>query len=727
MPKTIKSGLWSDPSIWDDLSTSDNSAQILHDVILDRDVVTSGINVSGSLTLDPTKSISLNSSKNIIVTGTLSSSPQGSVNHVITFTGINENNFVGGGDVVLDSDTGLWVMGAGQLNLQGALKGTWESLDWRNRIDSIISSAANQARNLTIQGTATGQSHIFIKSSKPQTIRYVKLRYLGPRRDKDGDGVTELVTGRYAVHFHHSEDGSRGSIIEGCIATYCNNHCFVPHGSHGITMRFNIVYNVLETAFWYDIGHKTNDLVWENNLVAHVDFLPRSQDQDSDGAPTFGVGGFLLGFGDGNSCNGNLVAYVNGDNREGGAYIWPEVRNDADPTAQLESPWTFENNAAHSCPSGISVWQNNNHHHIVKNFQTHNCEVSIFHGAYQNHYNYQGGYLIGGPIELRAASTSTNRVRFENMTIDASGGDYCVIANEGPLDGVSPILFRSCTFKNFAKKAIIDQNPGQGLKNIDVIDCGLGASAYQVSSVALSGETIRIQDAGVAVQVKKAGPSGISRFAPTIWGNGTGITAEYYTPDFKTLLLKRIEPNINIFDITHPQIHYAVPASFAVRWTGKIMPQYSEAYTFICAAGGGVRLWIDGKVTIDRWEEKYPGDISGTTAPLIAGKLYDIKLEYFNSDDRSECLLDWSSFSLKREAIPMSQLFPIGSTTSTTTTTSSSTTSMSSTAGTSTTSSTTTTTTTKVPMTTTTTTTTSTTAGPKVIIEILDNGTWRYK
>lgn len=742
MPKTLKSGSWFDPTVWDTIPTFSSLAEVNHDVTLDQDLTIAGINISGSLTLLSSADISIASSKNISVTGKLISSPGGSVVHSITFTGINENNFVGGGDIIVDSDIGLWVTGAGVLNLNGSLTGTWDSTNWRTDISTIISNAKKQSRNIIIGGTASGQSHLFIKSSSPQTIRYVKFQYMGPRKDANGDGVKELVTGRYACHFHHSEDGSRRSLVEGCIAANCNNHCFVPHGSHGITMRANMVFDAIETPFWYDIGHKTNDLVWEQNLVANVSFVERSQDQDSAGAPTFGVGGFLLGFGDSNQCNNNLVAFTSGDTREGGAYIWPEIRNDADPTLQLESPWTFKNNAAYGCPSGISVWQNNNHHHIVENFQAHACQTSILHGAYQNHYNYQGGYLNGGPIELRASSASTNRVRFEDMVIDANGGDYCVIANEGPLDGVSPIWFRNCNFENYRKKAIINQNPGPGLKLIDVVECGLPVTEYQVSNSALGGEVIRVQEGTQAWQITKSSTSSIKIFTPTSWNDGTGLTAGYYTPDFKTLLLRRVEPNINIFDITHPQIHYAVPASYAARWEGFIIPQTTENYTFICAAGGGVRLWIDGNLIIDQWDERYPGDIVSKPVALKVGVPYTIKLEYYNDDDRSECLLDWSTGTIKREAIPMDQLFPLGDVVTTTSTTTSS----SSTAGTSTTSSTTTTTTTKAPMTTTTTstttrtttkattTTTSTTttssttvAAPKVIIEILDNGTWRYK
>lgn len=631
--------------------------------IFDKDIIFNDkIEVEGTLILDSTKNVILTVTGNIIVTGLLISRPNPDVTHMIRFTGIDESKFVGGGDVPLDSDPGLWVIGAGQLDLQGTVQPIFEK--GITNPETLKQFASGATSNLRIEGTATGQSHIFIKSSKPQTIKYVGFRYMGPRRDRDGDGVKELVTGRYAIHFHHCDDGSRGTVIEGCIARDCNNHCYVPHGSHGITMRGNIAYNVTETPFWYDLGHKTNDLIWENNLVANVAYVPRALDQDSGDAPTFGAGGFVLGFGDGNICRGNVVIGTVGDTREGAGFIWPEIRNDTDPTLQLESPWTFEDNTAINCQAGLSVWQNNLHHHIVRNTTIIGCPVAILHGAYGNHYRYIGGKIIGGRIEVFAASATTNRIRFEDMDIHAGGQDYCVVMKEGPLlpdnppAGVAPVLFLHCKFSNFNKKAIIDQNPGAGWKYADVVDCGLTVDKYQVSSTAIAGETIRVQEADKAWKVTKSGSTAIGKFAPSTWGTGTGLKAEYFTPDFKTLLLSRVEPNINLFDLTHPSPHYLVPTSFTARWTGKIQPQLSEAYTFYCFAGGGVRLWVDNKLLIDKWAEKYPGQITSNKISLTAGQLLDLKLEFFNNDDRSGCTLEWASTSLKREFIPMSQLYP---------------------------------------------------------------------
>lgn len=619
--------------------------------------LTEVLEVEGVLVLDPKSNVTITTTKNIVVTGDLISQPEATVIHRILFTGIDESKYVGGGDVVLDSDIGLWAVGAGRLNLLGSEQPMFEK-GVTDR-DTLTKFASTATRNLRIEGTAAGQAHVFIKSSRPQTIRYVQLRYLGPRKDNNNDGIKDIVLGRYACHFHHCEDGSRGTIIEGCIARDCNSHVFVPHGSHGITMRNNIVYNVLEAPFWWDYGHQTNDLIWDNNLVVGVGYIPRANDPDN-GGPQGGVNAFVLGFGDSNVCRGNVVIGTTGDYRGAGAYNWPEIRDDADTSKDLTSSWVFENNTAINCPSGDQVWQNSEHHHTIRGSQYINCQVPVYHGAYANHYARIDCIYKGGTTEVWAASDITSRILFINCTFDAQGADYCVLINEGPGVGAAPIMFRNCKFINFKKKAILNQNPGAGVKKVDIVDCGLTPDNYQVSSKAIAGEVIRVQENDKAWLITKTTTSSIAKFAPSNWGTGTGLLAQYCTTDFKTVLLTRVEPNVNLFDLTHPSPHYLVPATFAARWTGKLQPQFTEAYTFYVTAGGGVRLSINGKSLIDKWAERYPGEIKTSNVSLIAGQLNDLKLEFFNSDDRSGCTLEWSSPALKREFIPMSQLYPSG-------------------------------------------------------------------
>lgn len=82
------------------------------------------------LVFDPNVSTTVTvSGGNVIVEGTLIMRPANpAVVHTLRFTNVNEADFVGGGDVPLASDRGLWVTGAGKLDLAGSAKLPWTRL-----------------------------------------------------------------------------------------------------------------------------------------------------------------------------------------------------------------------------------------------------------------------------------------------------------------------------------------------------------------------------------------------------------------------------------------------------------------------------------------------------------------------------------------------------------------------------------------------------------------------
>lgn len=95
---------------------------------------------------------------------------------------------------------------------------------------------------------------------------------------------------------------------------------------------------------------------------------------------------------------------------------------------------------------------------------------------------------------------------------------------------------------------------------------------------------------------------------------------------------------------------------FSVRWTGKVQPRYTELYTFITETDDGVRLWIDGQLIIDRWQDQ-AGEQTGTIQ-LTAGTPYDLKLEYYDRDHLAVARLSWESGFQAREVIPNERLLP---------------------------------------------------------------------
>lgn len=92
--------------------------------------------------------------------------------------------------------------------------------------------------------------------------------------------------------------------------------------------------------------------------------------------------------------------------------------------------------------------------------------------------------------------------------------------------------------------------------------------------------------------------------------------------------------------------------NFSIRWTGKIIPKYSETYSFR-AYSDGVRIVVDGKLVIDTWSENLtkPSWSNAGAIKLTAGKPYDIKIEYRHKTGNAAVKVVWSSSSVPEEVI----------------------------------------------------------------------------
>jgi hypothetical protein len=98
------------------------------------------------------------------------------------------------------------------------------------------------------------------------------------------------------------------------------------------------------------------------------------------------------------------------------------------------------------------------------------------------------------------------------------------------------------------------------------------------------------------------------------------------------------------------------PDYFTARWTGEILPQFTEAYTFYLKTDDGARLWIDDKLLIDKWAPQQATEWSGSIN-LTADQRYKIKVEYFELIGDATVVLQWSSTKTPKQVVPTSQLF----------------------------------------------------------------------
>ncbi len=324
---------------------------------------------------------------------------------------------------------------------------------------------------------------------------------MGPRQ-VGSDDPTVGVLGRYALHFHHSEDGSRGSTVRGTVVRDAGSHAFVPHGSNGITITDSISYNTFDEAYWWDPGHTSDDTVYDHDVAALVQVDPEYRGYE--------LTGFTIAEGLRNTLHDCVAVGVQG-NIDASGFTWPEGVNDS-------GIWNFsKGNIAHNNKvDGIFAWQNDHQPHVIANFVAyHNGEAGIDHGAYGNAYHYENSTLYGnGEVALHLKGVGTGvdefghlRLRFDNMTFDGGGlSSSLILSDDHNADGTGdPTIIRSSIFRNAA--SAVHFGAGQLGDWLDLELCTISPTTDVLfDSDALTTNRVRLQsDATHAYNITKSG------------------------------------------------------------------------------------------------------------------------------------------------------------------------------------------------------------------------------
>ena len=176
---------------------------------------------------------------------------------------------------------------------------------------------------------------------------------------------------------------------------------------------------------------------------------------------------------------------------------------------------------------------------------------------------------------------------------------------------------------------------------------------------------------GAAAKLEWAGP-GVARQvvpksqlypAPVTAGpnepepGGDGLRGEYFDDgDLAVPVLTRVDGTVD-FDWGLGSPNAAInPEHFSARWTGRVLPATTEAYTFRTDNDNGTRLWVDGRLIINDWTTHAPAPRFGTVQ-LTAGVPADIKLEFYEDGGGAAAKLSWSTPTRALEVVPRSRLF----------------------------------------------------------------------
>ncbi|MHC4692084.1 MAG: LamG-like jellyroll fold domain-containing protein [Planctomycetota bacterium] len=148
-------------------------------------------------------------------------------------------------------------------------------------------------------------------------------------------------------------------------------------------------------------------------------------------------------------------------------------------------------------------------------------------------------------------------------------------------------------------------------------------------------------------------------------GAAGGLRGDYYEhtgaaspAGFEVYKLTRIDPSVD-FDWGNgtPDPNVSID-DFSVRWSGHVEPLISGDWMFWTNTDDGVRLWIDDVLVIDDWEDQGPTDNNSPRISLVAGILYNIRMEYYENGGGAVARLSWEGPSTPREIIPPISLWP---------------------------------------------------------------------
>lgn len=136
---------------------------------------------------------------------------------------------------------------------------------------------------------------------------------------------------------------------------------------------------------------------------------------------------------------------------------------------------------------------------------------------------------------------------------------------------------------------------------------------------------------------------------------GIGLQAQYFaTGESVAPALVRLDSEIDFNWGAASADANLLTDDFSVRWSGQVEATRTESHTFTVTSNDTARLWVNGQLLIDG----PVSEVSDGSIDLIAGRRYDIELEYVEQSDDASIRLEWQSHSLPQQVIPAQQLFP---------------------------------------------------------------------
>ncbi len=143
-----------------------------------------------------------------------------------------------------------------------------------------------------------------------------------------------------------------------------------------------------------------------------------------------------------------------------------------------------------------------------------------------------------------------------------------------------------------------------------------------------------------------------------VMASGIGITAQYFNDgELATLATTRVETSLDQNWGSGSPVAGLNADLFSARFTGQVEAKSTGLHTFNLTSQVGARLWINGQLLIDRWNDLSITNATGQSE-MVSGRRYDIQLEIRETNGLASLQLQWSSPAFASQSIPTANLFP---------------------------------------------------------------------
>jgi glucose/arabinose dehydrogenase len=210
-------------------------------------------------------------------------------------------------------------------------------------------------------------------------------------------------------------------------------------------------------------------------------------------------------------------------------------------------------------------------------------------------------------------------------------------------------------------RVTLDGQPADSGTSVASVE-GMTRTLGVVSPQTVAGTTYEFEswsDGGSASHTIRTPASDVTytaRYRIRTHAPGVGLVGTYYDGlEFSGTQVARIDPMVS-FDWAGVPAAGIGADTFSVRWTGQVRAGVTGVHTFHLRSDGA-RLWVNGRLLVDRWADHAVAEDTGTIE-LAAGTKYPIRVEYQDRQGPAVAQLSWSAPGLPKQRVPTARLHP---------------------------------------------------------------------